>query len=300
MAEDLSSKVTAAAAALQRHSEEMGKRTQALMNAAKTRPSHPYQSSSGGQGVSKRKQKAQDWFLKMKARKGSADGGIRPPNNSDAFADDGEDLQLVPHGMGAVRGATPEEQVQQVLEFAHPLLGYHSSLRADIREAVAFELHSTPEDIDSFRDRVLRHWECRAAVLEPVRAQWVQNAPSLLQPLVRRVHGPLLAEMIDAVKLPDALLLQHMQTGFPLIGDLPPSPAPSKLDFVATDKRTVAELLAARSTGNRRISRTLTKSEHAKDLWDIALEDASLGAMSSPVPLDTLHLSQCTLSRRIP
>ena len=58
-------------------------------------------------------------------------------------------------------------------------------------------------------------------MLKSQHAQWAALAPAELRPLVRKIHGPLIGEMMAAMGYEDEGLLDCLQSGFPYVGPLP-------------------------------------------------------------------------------
>ena len=127
---------------------------------------------------------------------------------------------LVPFGLGAPVGLSPEMHVEFARQVKHPA----SQLREfpqDVLDAIEFEVSSSAEEIDAFRSNVL-HRVCQlASQLQDEQARWVADAPAAIQGLVARIHGPLWEALLQTghVQAPD--FLRSLREGFPIVGELP-------------------------------------------------------------------------------
>ena len=208
---------------------------------------------------------------------------------------------LVPNGDGQPKQLTIKQQVEWMHMSTHPFDILDQKLDVDLRSAIQFELNNEPAVVDQLRAGVLDHWVRRAEMLMPQHAQWAAHAPAALRPLVRKIHGPLIGEMMVAMGYEDEGLLECLQSGFPYVGPLPACGVAVKpgtaepLGFV-----TPSELRAKRQQLNAVVVRKLKASEWDGDLLSATQEDVEFGAMRGPWPLTQWHLSNVTLSRRLP
>eukprot|EP00971_Amphidinium_carterae_P325992 6456590-Amphidinium_carterae.1 len=126
-------------------------------------------------------------------------------------------VSVVPEGLGAHVGLSVLQQVEHAISQEHPLLHKFNALRPELVDAIQYELCTEAEDVDRFRSEVLRYWLHQAVALQDERVRWASAAPLQIRSLVGKLHGPLIAVMLNAVKLDDPSFLHDLLYGFPLV-----------------------------------------------------------------------------------
>ena len=105
--------------------------------------------------------------------------------------------------------------------------------------------------------------------LTPEQMRWAERAPTILQPLVKQLHGPLIAAYAARVNLGDDLLAGDCQQGFPIVGVLPEIDSGSQPLKKVKPTTSLANLQAMRQTKNKDIIRSETVIEKLgpTDTW---------------------------------
>ena len=107
--------------------------------------------------------------------------------------------------------------------------------------------------------------------------------------------------LIDDTRFPDEALNEDIVC-FPLVDTLPPvryscqDRPPKPRDTPVT----LEQLRAHREALNLLVLSGVKELPYSDEVFDITCEDAEQGFMSEPVPIDTVDLSQVSLTRRIP
>ena len=65
---------------------------------------------------------------------------------------------LVPRGLGTYKGASKAEQVAHAQTIGHPAIEGCADVAPDLLCCLEFERDNPPEDIDEFREELLRKW----------------------------------------------------------------------------------------------------------------------------------------------
>lgn len=116
--------------------------------------------------------------------------------------------ELVPFGLGAVKGLSPLEHVEFAMTAPRPPEN-GVGLTADLLEAICFECFQSPEIVDSMRQSILARIIRLHAALDQEQSSWVREAPVSLQTLVASIHGPLWGQLLSEIScFSDQFLLQ--------------------------------------------------------------------------------------------
>ena len=75
------------------------------------------------------------------------------------------EVHFVPRVFGATAGMSHADNFQWARHLTHPHADFRSSLSVELLQALQFELHSDPEDIDSFRLEVVSTLDGHEALL---------------------------------------------------------------------------------------------------------------------------------------
>ena len=215
-----------------------------------------------------------------------------------------DDELLVPNGLGAPKGFTPEEHAAWALRTQHPYeYKLDTDLDEDLRHALEFECshEQIVAGIHSSRQMMKDELTTLAAECDCQREAWVDTHGLTGHPLAQKMHGPLFTLLVQETGYSafDATLANDI-AGFPLLGQLPPSGPDVKELKSAGPTMSIEELLAHRRVENLAIVNSLRTSEWDHELFELAMEDAEFGCSSKPVPLTDWHVSNVTLCRRIP
>ena len=208
------------------------------------------------------------------------------------------EVQFVPWGAGAIEGLTPLQHVQFALTLPHPACEA-SVIDPAVQEAIDFELALPTPDVDAFRQERLERLIFIAAQLEMEQSVWSEGAPPTLQPVVRRIHGPLWKMLLHAIDVQAEAFLHALQQGFPLVGVLPECEGSASAAYPSFPL-SVQELRANREALNQKVVSSLGELPHSSDILEQTLEDSQEGFMSSPRLLVPSDLRAKSLTRRIP
>ncbi|CAJ1450925.1 unnamed protein product [Effrenium voratum] len=208
------------------------------------------------------------------------------------------EVQFVPWGAGAIEGLTPLQHVQFALTLPHPACEA-SVIDPAVQEAIDFELALPTPDVDAFRQERLERLIFIAAQLEMEQSVWSEGAPPTLQPVVRRIHGPLWKMLLHAIDVQAEAFLRALQQGFPLVGVLPECEGSASAAYPSFPL-SVQELRANRDALNQKVVSSLGELPHSSDILEQTLEDSQEGFMSPPRLLVPSDLRTKSLTRRIP
>ena len=205
---------------------------------------------------------------------------------------------LVPFGLGAPVGLSPEMHVEFARQVKHPA----SQLREfpqDVLDAIEFEGSSSAEEIDAFRSNVL-HRVCQlASQLQDEQARWVADAPAAIQGLVARIHGPLWEALLQTAHVQAPDFLRSLREGFPIVGELPLCEG-GAVPACFPSAGTVSDLRERREFLNLAVLKAVKEIPFSGDIGPQVEKDCQLGAMTLPRPLEPEDIRAVTLTRRIP
>ena len=219
--------------------------------------------------------------------------------------DNVSDELLVPYGLGAPKGFTPEQHVNWAVRMEHPCrYELDTCLDIDSKTAAEFQCSNTPEDIDSFVRLQMDQLERTSNDLLWQKELWLQEHGLAEHALARKLHGPLFIALIKSTNYDqfDANLAEDI-AGSPLIGMLPPSGSDvrEKIGSPCTSHSiSEMELAERRRMNNELIVKSLRRSDWDHELFELAAEDSVFGCSSEPKLITEWHMKNVTLCRRIP
>ena len=91
---------------------------------------------------------------------------------------------------GAVKGLSPAEHVLFSRSLPHRLSAERFSPDLELNFTLAWELESTPVEIDAIRQATMEIWTLKAGELFHLRRGYVQRCPEVLRPLTEKLHIP--------------------------------------------------------------------------------------------------------------
>ena len=208
---------------------------------------------------------------------------------------------FVPRGDGCPTGLGEEEHISWALTIGHPFQDNLIVPDDDLKEALDFEIKTSPEEIDRYRSSKIDWIFERAAALENERVRWVDDCPDDIRQIVSRIHGPLVRELCYEIGFKDLDLVKHLQCGFPYVGRLPRSSEDVK-DIVPRHPEliSVEELRERRLEKNELLVEKVRTSEWQDDLMSENIADVEFGALSEIYLLEEIDMDAVTLSRRLP
>jgi len=211
------------------------------------------------------------------------------------------DAPFVVQGGGAPKGLSHEEHVI----WSAGALGHHPErfVSPDMLRATLFELKSSVQDIDAYRQKVVDKWIAQAEKLQARREEMLADTDPSIRELVAKLHLPLIEWLVQEIVYEDPLLLQRCTHGFPFVGDFDPclvdvQEALPKMRGEATEE----SLRRDRGAWNQIVLDALVASkvsDFEEDIHQAALDDAAEGYMTTPVPLEDWHVKHCNLTRRM-
>ena len=172
-------------------------------------------------------------------------------------------------------------------------------LSPDFVNCLERSIQSSPAELREWREEQICHIE-RVALshIESGRtADWLASADPAIQRISASVNGPLLCDLIQLSGHCDTSMPELFRSGASVSGVLPSSGTGFPVDAVAVPTP-VESLAASRSQANAELCRTILDTEHSAVLLEKTRDDAELGRMSSPVPLDDPSCCQWLLARR--
>lgn len=193
---------------------------------------------------------------------------------------------------------SPLEHVAFALHVPHPS-EVPLPMDLELRDAIQFECAATAEAIDAWREVMLGRLVHLHASLQTEQDEWVQGAPVALQPCVASFHGPLWRMLLEECGVPADSFLQHLQQGFPLVGQLPPCECESR-PHVFPDVASVRELRQARPWLNQEVLESVKELPYSADILSQTLADSAMHFMTLPRPLMPEDLQTKSFTRRIP
>ena len=206
---------------------------------------------------------------------------------------------LVPEGHGIIKGLSHLEHVASAMSKTHPS-ARSASMSSEMHEAVQYEIDTEASDVDAFRSSLLFDVMHRAETMKSDQQDWADQAVPALRSLVRKIHGPLflLLLVVSDFSNPHGLV-DACQSGFPLVGKLPPCEgASTPWEFTST--LSVAELRSNRLAINDMVIGKLKDLPFSEDILPAVLEDVAEGAMYEPIPLMPGDIHRKSFTRRIP
>ena len=140
-----------------------------------------------------------------------------------------------------------------------------------------------------------------ARASKSLESEWLPDTPLPTRSVIRRLAVPMVRLLIHEIRFPDEVLNEDI-VGFPLVDTLPPvryscQDRPPKPRATPV---TLEQLRAHRVALNLLVLSGVKELPYSDEVFDITCEDAEQGFMSEPVPIDTVDLSQVSLTRRIP
>ena len=144
---------------------------------------------------------------------------------TEALEGSDEAPELVPNGLGALRGLEPLQHVAWAEKVEHPASHLPDKVTLELLGALEFECGSEVENIEDFRRERLYQFIRQAKHVAKAQADWAAQAPQSIQPVVGALYGPPLKWALTwATGSEDtfAQLLSDCQQDFPLLEDLPP------------------------------------------------------------------------------
>ena len=240
------------------------------------------------------------WLMPSGASPGSGSELPAEVREAQAFTDVVPSMSpfLVPYGLGAPLGLSPELHVEFARQVRHPSLE-PSVFSEPLEEALKFEISHSAQDIDDFRGTVLRRVVHLAASLTGEQKCWAQEAPEQIRPLVSLIHGPLWQALLAELPVESHGFLRSLQQGFPMVGRLPPCEG-GAVPAHFQESGSIQQLRDQREVMNRRVLHLLKEVPFSDDIGPQVQKDHMLGAMTLPRPLREDDLEQITLTRRIP
>ena len=130
------------------------------------------------------------------------------------------DVYFVPRGFGATGGMSHADHFQWARHLQHPHADFRSSLSVELLQALQFELHSDPEDIDSFRLEVVRRWMDMMRCSRELQHKWLAEIDPRLHSVAQKIAGPMCRMLILDTAFPDKQLADDLE-GFPFVDALP-------------------------------------------------------------------------------
>jgi hypothetical protein len=168
------------------------------------------------------------------------------------------------------------------------------------REACEYEATATAAEIDRHREGVLSHIEDMGVALEGARLKWLnEDVAPHLRTLNRKLHGPLLAHILQMLNWPDRALMHRITTGFQYVGNM------DKIETGAISRRqkakiSVDELRSQRGSRNSEVLAKIRATEYPKEIEDAIKTDVAEGAMNGPFLMEDGDELSKSLTRRLP
>lgn len=165
------------------------------------------------------------------------------------------------------------EFVSEAMKKGHPCNSF-PKLRPSLKQALLSILRHGPEWTMKHRERVLEHWESRAASLAPEEKALHEKMEPGVEQVLRDKHLLLLKEMLLSIGYPDAKVVDELVTGFPIVGELVHSGA-----FPARRKEAEAERAWAHSHARlfREEARRGAQGGSGNEELDKAVYEGTLG-----------------------
>ena len=126
--------------------------------------------------------------------------------------------------------------------------------------------------------------------------KWLDGADPTIRKVVHSVNGPLLEYLGQKAMHADLKCVEMLRQGAPLYGHL--DRCGNGAAKHRTDIGVVSELRESCEESNLQLIKKLRNDPWEHELHRLALEDAELGRMTTPVPLSVEHVSEIKLHQR--
>ena len=183
---------------------------------------------------------------------------------------------------------SPEEFVEQAHALEHP---FDSTFADDrVLRSLFKTLTSSPRVVKLRREQALDHWRHRARSLQAQEAGLKEAVHPDVRNSIQDKSLLVFKEMLDAAGFPNAGELIHaMSSGFPLVGDVPPTGLFP--DFERPASSSLSDLWGTARSAQKHMARTVGPSGDSQmdaEVSRITAEEVSKGWLKGPFEPDQL------------
>ena len=173
-----------------------------------------------------------------------------------------------------------------------------TALPQDVLDAARWSLARSPAEVVRRREQIMCKIEKAAAELRESGqvANWAKRATPSVARVAEGVNGPLFEKLLKLAGWCDPAVVDFFVQGAPLVGALPRS----GVGWAGGEEAPVPvadPLVGAKKKNERMVARSRC-DEFAEDLFDLTLQDAELGRMSVPQPLESVDMARSVVTPR--
>ena len=208
------------------------------------------------------------------------------------------ELIVIPQEQDLPSEALKLRFMSQALDTSWPADSNSQQFEPELQQCLAWISERSPASVMKEREEIMQCIEARAAELRASGAvdTWFQGADEQVRAVSASVHGPLLAELAQAVSFHDCACVDMFRHGAPLYGSLPRSG--NGVTVEPSADAAAAPQVCECAARNTKLVKRLREDPHADTLFDQTVADAELGRMSAPIPIDQLDTAEVMLASR--